>query len=104
MQVVTRQRVENHFAYNAPAFAAAFALTGRPSPNSTSLATCKCGSTASRAISKCMISVEPSKMRLMRMSRSICSTGTGFALRRTAAEFHGLVALHGSDDRLPLRR
>ena len=33
-------------------------------------------STASRAISRCMISVEPSKIRLIRRSRSICSAGT----------------------------
>ena len=32
-------------------------------------ATSRCRSTASRAISRCMISVEPSKIRLMRMSR-----------------------------------
>src|SRR3954449_11881104 len=44
-------------------------------------ATCRCWSTASRAISRCMISVEPSKMRLMRMSRSACSAGTGFSPR-----------------------
>jgi hypothetical protein len=33
------------------------------------------------AISRCMISLEPSKMRLMRMSRSVCSAGTGFSPR-----------------------
>ena len=31
-----------------------------------------------------MISVDPSKMRLMRMSRSICSAGTGFSPRRAS--------------------
>lgn len=39
-------------------------------------ATLRWASTASRAISRCMISVEPSKIRLIRMSRSICSAGT----------------------------
>ena len=53
--------------------------------SSMSPATCRCWSTASRAISRCMISVEPSKMRLMRMSRSICSAGTGFSPRRPSA-------------------
>ena len=52
-----------------------------PSPSSRSPATFRCWSTASRAISRCMISVEPSKIRLIRMSRSACSAGTGFSPR-----------------------
>ena len=64
-------------------------------------ATARCASTASRAISRCMISVEPSKMRLMRMSRSICSAGTARLAARgerlggleaaSAADLHQLV-------------
>ena len=38
-------------------------------------ATARWVSTASRAISRCMISVDPSKIRLIRRSRRICSTG-----------------------------
>ena len=43
-----------------------------------------------------MISVEPSKIRLMRMSRSICSAGTGFSPRR-AQRLGGLVAAAAAD-------
>src|SRR2546430_11175627 len=38
-------------------------------------------STASRAMNRCMISLEPSKMRLIRKSRMMRSTGTGFSPR-----------------------
>ena len=44
-------------------------------------ATRRCLSTASRAMNRCMISLEPSKMRLMRESRIRRSTGTGQSLR-----------------------
>ena len=42
-------------------------------------ATARCWSTASRAMNSFMISEEPSKMRVMRRSRRICSAGTGFS-------------------------
>ena len=61
----------------------------------------RCASTASRAISRCMISVEPSKIRLIRTSRSSCSAGTarsprarqrvGGLVAPTAADLHQLV-------------
>ncbi len=64
-------------------------------------ATDRCASTASRAISRCMISVEPSKIRLIRRSRRICSTGdralaaggqrVGRLVAATAADLHQLV-------------
>jgi hypothetical protein len=41
-----------------------------------------CGSTASRAMKRCWISLVPSKMRLMRMSRRIRSTGQGLLAAR----------------------
>ena len=44
-------------------------------------ATFRCRSTASRAMNRCMISLEPSKMRLMRASRSIRSTPMGSSPR-----------------------
>ena len=44
-------------------------------------ATERCVSTASRAMNRCMISLVPSKMRLMRKSRIIRSTGIGFSPR-----------------------
>src|SRR3989449_4713149 len=44
-------------------------------------ATWRCRSTASRAMNRCMISLEPSKIRLMRKSRMMRSTGTGFSPR-----------------------
>ena len=71
-----------------PAWAASGRRSRRPSrppsPCRTSVvsgsmrspATDRWASTASRAISRCMISVEPSKIRLIRRSRSICSAGT----------------------------
>src|ERR1051326_9009749 len=40
-----------------------------------------CGSTASRAMKRCWISLVPSKMRLMRMSRMMRSTGYAFSPR-----------------------
>jgi hypothetical protein len=42
----------------------------------SSPATDRCASTALRAMNSRMISDDPSKIRLMRMSRSICSAGT----------------------------
>ena len=43
-----------------------------------------------------MISVEPSKIRLMRMSRSICSAGTGFS-PRACERLRRLVAAAAAD-------
>ena len=58
--------------------AAALALPARPVSGSIRPpATERCWSTASRAMNRCMISVEPSKTRLIRRSRRPCSAPTG---------------------------
>ena len=59
-------------------------------------ATARCVSTASRAMNSRMISLEPSKIRLMRKSRIMRSTGIG-ASPRARSESRGLVAAAAAD-------
>jgi len=60
-----------------PALAAARALRAAGTPGSiSSPAAARCASTASRAMNSRMISEDPSKIRLIRMSRRSCSAGT----------------------------